>query len=107
MAKPIIDKAEVAIDFPDKFYHGSFGRSSSFDVKVDSDGYHISLDRHGDEHRHVSLHLQHHLFADIIESIAEQISGRHEVSSDDLALLEKALTALANAVHTRTSNLDK
>ena len=104
MAKPIIDKAEVSIDFPDKFYHGSFGRSSSFDVKVDSDGYHISLDRPGEEHRHVSFHLQHHLFGNILDAIAEQISDESEISTDDIALLEEALSNLSNSVRERTSN---
>jgi hypothetical protein len=38
MMKSISDKAEVSLDFPDKAYMGSFGRESSFDVKVDPGG---------------------------------------------------------------------
>ena len=29
---PIADKAEIAIDFPEKLYIGEFGRHSSFDA---------------------------------------------------------------------------
>jgi hypothetical protein len=32
---PISDKAEVAVDFPDKAYIGSFGRHSQFDAYAD------------------------------------------------------------------------
>ena len=35
---PITDKGEVAIDFPDKFYSGGFGRDSSFEARAEADG---------------------------------------------------------------------
>ena len=35
MARPIIDKAKLSIDFPDKFYMGSFSRESRFDISAD------------------------------------------------------------------------
>ena len=70
MSKPIVDKAEVSIDFPDKYYHGSFGRSSRFDVELDAQGLHISLDRPGEEQRHVGFHLHYHLFTAIL-AVAE------------------------------------
>ena len=73
MSKPIVDKATVSIDFPDKFFHGSFSRSSRYDVSVDNEGIHISLDRSEGEKRHVAFHLQHHLFSDIVRAIAESI----------------------------------
>ncbi len=79
MSKPIIDKAEVSIDFPDKFYHGSFGRSSRFDVGVDEDGVHIALDRKGEEQRHVGFHLHHYLFTDILEAIADELAKQSDL----------------------------
>jgi len=63
MAKPIIDKAEVSMDFPDKYYYGTFSRASSFDVKADKEGLHIFLDRNGEEPRHFGFHLQYYLLA--------------------------------------------
>ncbi len=106
MAKPIVDKAEVSIDFPDKFYHGSFGRSCSFDVKIDDDGYHISLDRPGPEHRHVSFHLQHHLFVNILEAITEQISEDGEISIGDLEQLKTTVAELSETVKKRLAASD-
>ena len=73
MSKPIYDKAEVSIDFPDKFYHGSFSRSSRYNVATDNDGVHISFDRADGEKRHVGFHIHHHLFSDILTAIAEAI----------------------------------
>ena len=98
MAKPIIDKAEVSIDFPDKFYHGSFGRSSRYDVKVDDQGVHIALDRPGEEQRHVAFHLHHHLFSGVLESIAEEISDHNGVPDTNRDQLKDAATKLVRAL---------
>ena len=38
MNKPIPDKAEVAIEYPDKLYIGTFERSSRFDAHFDEHG---------------------------------------------------------------------
>ena len=95
MSKPIVDKATVSIDFPDKFFHGSFSRSSRYDVSVDSEGIHISLDRTEGEKRHVAFHLQHHLFSDIVRAIAEGIDDGKLTPShrDDLAEAARSLLA--------------
>ncbi len=74
MSKPIVDKAEVSIDFPDKFYHGTFSRSSRYNVVLDDQGVHITLDREEGEKRHIAFHIQHHLFGDILSAIADQIA---------------------------------
>ena len=101
MSKPILDKAEVAIDFPDKFYHGSFSRSSRYDVEIDDNGVHIALDREEGEKRHAAFHLHHQLFAGIIQTIAGQLGRkRNKVKLSDIdrdrlkesvAMLQKAL----------------
>lgn len=98
MSKPVIDKAEVSIDFPDKFYHGSFGRSSRYDVKVDDEGVHIALDRPGEEQRHVAFHLHHHLFSGILDSIAEDVAGKDDLSDLHRDRLEEAVANLAQAL---------
>ena len=99
MSKPIIDKAEVSIDFPDKFYHGSFGRSSRFDATVDDQGMHIALDRPGEEQRHVGFHLQHHLFGDILESIAEEITEKQPLPESHREHLSEAAEKLVRALN--------
>ena len=45
--QPVQDKAEVSIDFPDKFYMGSFQRSSKFEARSEDDGLLIKLVRPG------------------------------------------------------------
>jgi len=42
---PITDKAEVAIDFPDKFHSGGFGRDSAFEARAEADNVLIRLVR--------------------------------------------------------------
>ena len=69
--KPITDKAEVSIDFPDKVYMGSFGKTSGFEVKADPDEVMLKLLRTGEQRREFSLHLHYYLLADII------VEGRH------------------------------
>ena len=97
MSKPITDKATVSIDFPDKFFHGSFSRSSRYDVSVDSEGIHISLDRAEGEKRHVAFHLQHHLFSDILIAVAEGID-KGQLSSSQREALADAVDSLRRAL---------
>ncbi|NQW10138.1 MAG: hypothetical protein HQ481_09710 [Alphaproteobacteria bacterium] len=70
--KPITDKAEVSVDFPDKAYMGVFGRDSGFEVKAEADATLIRLVHPGEDRRVVDLHLHHHLLADLIDSMAER-----------------------------------
>ncbi len=97
MSKPIIDKAEVSIDFPDKFYHGTFSHSSRYNVSLDDQGIHITLDREGGEKRHIAFHLQHKLFSDILASIADQVATTR-LSDIHHEQLENAVKKLAEAL---------
>jgi hypothetical protein len=71
---PILDKAEVAIDFPDKFYSGGFGRDSSFEARAEDDGVLIRLGRSGSERRAAAIHLHHFLLANILEDLARSLA---------------------------------
>jgi hypothetical protein len=53
MTKPITDKAEVALEYPDKLYVGTFERSSRFEANLDPTGIALILERPGadDVHR--------------------------------------------------------
>jgi hypothetical protein len=75
MSSPITDKAQVSIDFPDKFYVGSFSRNSSYDVKADAEGIHIYLDRQEGEKRHVGFHIHYYLLADLLAASADAVAG--------------------------------
>ena len=38
MTKPISDKAEVAVEYPDKLYIGTFAHTARFDAHLDQSG---------------------------------------------------------------------
>lgn len=75
MSTPITDKAEVSIDFPDKFYMGSFGRGSRYDVTADKEGIHLHLDRSHGEKRHVGFHIHYYLLAELLAAGADAVAA--------------------------------
>ena len=89
MSTPITDKAEVSIDFPDKFFVGSFGRGSRFDVTADKEGVHIHLDRQSGEKRHVGFHVHYYLFADILSACATAIGKVENLEPEHKAALQE------------------
>lgn len=74
-SKPVSDRAEVSIDFPEKFYHGAFSRESRYDVSADAEGVHIHLTRDGEQKRHVGFHLHYLLLADILGAAADGMAS--------------------------------
>jgi hypothetical protein len=93
---PITDKAEVTIDFPDKFYMGAFGRDCSFDAHADADGVMIRLVHPSGEKREAEMHLHHFLFASILEDLAKSLAAREpidEVHRQPLLAAAKNLVA--------------
>ena len=89
--KVIADKAEVALDFPDKVYMGSFGRDSHFEAKADANGVALKLERRDDQRRVVDVHLHHGVFADVLAEIAKSIA--HQPTIDEIH--RKALLSAA------------
>ena len=69
MTKPITDKAEIALEYPDKLYVGTFESSSRFEAHLDATGIALILDRPGadDVHKSIHMHIHFGLFADICE----------------------------------------
>ena len=76
MTKPIPDKAEVALEYPDKLYIGTFEHSSRFDAHLDETGISLSLDRTGDpkERKSIRMHFHYALFAEILHELARTVS---------------------------------
>ncbi|MCC7049265.1 MAG: hypothetical protein IT562_21315 [Alphaproteobacteria bacterium] len=68
--KPVPDRAEVAIEFPDKAYMGTFSRSARYEVKADPAGVTLKLERRDDAKRLVELHLHYDLFAAMLDDLA-------------------------------------
>ena len=88
MTKPISDKAEVALEYPDKLYVGSFERSSRFEAHLDPTGVALVLERPGgdDVRKSIHMHLNFGLFADILKDLAATVS---RVPKDDVVHREQ------------------
>jgi hypothetical protein len=72
MTKPLPDKAEVALEYPDKLYIGTFDRASRFDAHLDATGLSLNLERTGasDTRKTVHLHLNYGLLAEVLTEVA-------------------------------------
>jgi len=100
MTKPIPDKAEVALEYPDKFYIGTFERSSRFDAHLDANGIALALERRGDAdtRKSVHIHLHYGLFAEILHELARTSSAIPSGDEDHRASLAEAAGALRDAL---------
>src|ERR1700692_4066952 len=97
MTKPIPDKAEVALEYPDKLYIGTFERSSRFDAHLDTRGLSLSLERQGDADTRKTVHmnLNFGLLAEILCDIAKTVG---KIPLDDLSH-RQALAQAAAELH--------
>jgi hypothetical protein len=101
MTKPIADKAEIALEYPDKFYSGTFERSSRFEATLDRTGVLLVLERPGSEEtrKSVHIHINYGLFADILQQLSSQASAI-PVEEIHLDQLRQAAAALNRALKT-------
>jgi len=102
MTKPIPDRAEVALEYPDKPYIGSFERSSRFEAHLDSTGLALVLERTGDvdTRKSVHLHLNFALLAEILHDLANTVA---KIPADDVSHRD-ALAGAAAALHKALSH---
>jgi hypothetical protein len=94
MSQPIPDKAEVALEYPDKFYVGTFEHSSRFEAHLDGSGFALVLQRPGaeDVRKSVHLHVSFGLLAGILRELAGSVAA---IPKDDIAHREQLAEALA------------
>ena len=94
MTKPVTGKAEIALEYPDKLYIGTFERSSRFEAHLDPTGITLTLERPGadDVHKSVHMHINFGLFADILRELAATV-GR--IPSEDVMHRDQLATAVA------------
>ncbi|GGI30066.1 hypothetical protein [Bradyrhizobium guangdongense] len=102
MTKPVPDKAEIALEYPDKFYVGTFEHSSRFEAHLDGNGVALVLERPGTEdvRKSVHLHINFGLLAGILRELAGSVAA---IPKDDIAhreLLASALRELQEALKT-------
>src|ERR1700751_4221099 len=100
MTKPIPDKAEVAVEYQDKLYIGTFGQSARFDAHLDETGISLSLHRTGadDVRKSVRMHFHYGLFADILRDLAKTVSSLPASDLSHRAVLRDAAQALHSAL---------
>lgn len=94
MTKPVPDKAEIALEYPDKLYVGTFERSSRFEAHLDPTGFTLILERIGDEdaRRSIHMHINFGLFASILSELASTV-GR--IPKDDILHRDQLTQAVA------------
>ena len=101
MTKPIPDKAEIALEYPDKLYVGTFERSSRFEAHLNSTGFGLILERVGTEdvRRSIHMHINFGLFASILSELASTVGSipKNDILHRDqlaqaVAELHRALT---------------
>lgn len=97
MTHPIPDKAEVALEYPDKLYIGTFERSARFEAHLDKTGISLTLQRVGDTEtrKSIRMHLHYGLFTEILRELAKTVS---EIPEDDTEH-KNALRDAADALH--------
>ena len=101
MSKPITDKAEVSIDFPEKFYMGSFGRGSRFDVTADDEGVHLKMEHTVGEKRRVGFHVHYILLADLLTAIGEALSHNGSLDQERREALQDATQVITRSLKRR------
>ena len=106
MTKPIPDKAEVALEYPDKLYIGTFERSAQFDAHLDEAGISLSLHRSGeaDVRKSVRMHFHYGLFADILQALATTVSSVPPADAAHRDALRGAAKALYRALDRRRND---
>ena len=94
MTKPVPDKAEIALEYPDKLYVGTFERSSRFEAHLDPTGFALILERVGDDdaRKSIHMHINFGLFAAILSELASTV-GR--IPKDDILHREQLAQAVA------------
>jgi hypothetical protein len=95
--KPIADRAEVAIDLPDKVYMGSFTQHSNYEVRADADQLTLKL-KHAAGPRAVEMHLHYYLLADILTDLASALAEREPLDASHRGRLAEAAEALMKAL---------
>jgi hypothetical protein len=110
MARPIPDKAEVAVEYPDKLYIGTFERTARFDAHFDEAGISLSLYRTGadDVRKTVRMHFHYELFAEILRDLAETAASVPPADAAHRESLRDGAKALSAALEiTADENKDK
>src|SRR3954468_23521938 len=94
ITKAIPDKAEIALEYPDKVYVGTFEHTSRFEAHLDPTGFSLILARLGDEdlRKSVHMHINFGLFASILSELASTV---RRIPKDDILHRDQLAQAIA------------
>lgn len=108
MTKPIPDKVEVALEYPDKLYIGTFERTARFDAHLDETGISLSLHRLGaaDTRKSVHMHFHYALFAEILNDLAKTVAAMPPADAAHRDTLRDAAKALYRALDPARNDKD-
>jgi hypothetical protein len=108
MTKPIPDKAEVALEYPDKLYIGTFEQTARFDAHLDQAGISLSLHRTGEAEtrKSVRMHFHYALFAEILHDLARTVSAVPPADAAHRDALRDGAKALYRALDPRRNDKD-
>lgn len=109
MTKPIPDKAEVALEYPDKFYVGTFERSARFEAHLDGTGIALVLERTGDAEtrKSIHMHVNYELFAEILRDLAASVQALPADGLEHRASLAQAAKLLHQALVAKTGKASR
>ncbi|MBM3599433.1 MAG: hypothetical protein FJX35_14540 [Alphaproteobacteria bacterium] len=96
--KPIISRAEVALDYPDKTYMGIFEHESRYAVDATAEAFIIKFEHHGAERKTVDIHVAHMLFAHILEDLAELMQRQPPMDEMHADAILESLAKLKGAL---------
>jgi hypothetical protein len=107
MTKPVPDRAEVALEYPDKLYIGTFEHSSRFNAHLDETGISLSLYRTGEveQRKSIRMHFHYALFAEILRDLAKTVSVMPPADVLHRDALREAARALYLALDVRPSEM--
>jgi len=96
--KPVSDEAQIALDFPDKVYMGSFSRNSRYAVAVENGGLYLKLAKTVEPKRSFDVHLHHYLLVDILRDWAKAIRDDETLTDHDRNDLREAVADVVAAL---------
>jgi hypothetical protein len=96
--RPVPDRAEVSVDFPDKTYMGAFGRNAKFEAMCRPNDVVLKLRQTGAERRDVELHMHHMLFVDVLDDLAQSARTPGTVDPEHRREFAAACRRLADAL---------
>jgi hypothetical protein len=102
MTKPIPARAEVAVEYPDKLYLGTFEHTARYEARFDDAGISLHFDQAGtaETRKSVRLHLHYALFAEVLRDLAATANA---IPSEDRhrQMLQEAASAFALAMRSK------